>query len=341
MKTYVITLSKQFLSGHKEAGKPTNFRDKFLLGIGCPDCKTQQDLSGENISPCNSCIRACMYPKIHTMRSNYQLWESSAKHEKRIEESHQITKRKQFDKVMEIKGKVHLMFEQSGTFKNEFIKLGIPSEDYDIQNNFGQTDHVVDLFAEIEKAYDGKGSVFDSITKDDLIMAFFPCIYFESMQANYYQMRCNNLYCKSKNEQYEIVLERIGKREKFYSLLYKFFAVCDFRQIRMILENPATQPHYLLYPANFIPYTFVDMDRRKRGDYFKKPTAYWFFNCEPTNGKSFQKPKETKVIMNCKQGKESGICSEERSLISQDYARNFICDFIIGKAQKHTQLELF
>ncbi|RHA39480.1 hypothetical protein [Odoribacter splanchnicus] len=75
MKTYVITLSKQFLSGHKEAGKPTNFRDKFLLGIGCPDCKTQQDLSGENISPCNSCIRACMYPKIHTMRSNYSLWE--------------------------------------------------------------------------------------------------------------------------------------------------------------------------------------------------------------------------------------------------------------------------
>ena len=24
------------------------------------------------------------------------------------------------------------MFEQSGTFKNEFIKLGIPAEDYDI-----------------------------------------------------------------------------------------------------------------------------------------------------------------------------------------------------------------
>ena len=26
---------------------------------------------------------------------------------------------------MEIKGKVHCFFEQSGTFKNEFIKLGI------------------------------------------------------------------------------------------------------------------------------------------------------------------------------------------------------------------------
>lgn len=56
---------------------------------------------------------------------------------------------------MIINGKVHLFFEQSGVFKNEFIKLGIPAEDYDIQNNFGQTDHIVDLFAEIEKAYGG------------------------------------------------------------------------------------------------------------------------------------------------------------------------------------------
>lgn len=55
---------------------------------------------------------------------------------------------------MEIKGKVHCFFEQSGTFKNEFIKLGIPAEDYDIQNNFGETDHVIDLFAEIETAYE-------------------------------------------------------------------------------------------------------------------------------------------------------------------------------------------
>ena len=55
---------------------------------------------------------------------------------------------------MEIKGKVHCLFEQSGTFKNEFKKLGIPAEDYDIQNNFGETDHVIDLFAEIDRAYD-------------------------------------------------------------------------------------------------------------------------------------------------------------------------------------------
>lgn len=52
---------------------------------------------------------------------------------------------------MEIKGKVHCFFEQSGTFKNEFIKLGIPAEDYDIQNNFGETDHITDLFSEIRR----------------------------------------------------------------------------------------------------------------------------------------------------------------------------------------------
>lgn len=45
---------------------------------------------------------------------------------------------------------VHCLFEQSGTFKNEFISLGYEAKDYDIQNEFGETDCVCDLFAEIE-----------------------------------------------------------------------------------------------------------------------------------------------------------------------------------------------
>lgn len=56
---------------------------------------------------------------------------------------------------MEIRGMAHCFFEQSGTFKNEFIKLGIPAKDYDIQNNFGETDNVIDLFAQIENCYRG------------------------------------------------------------------------------------------------------------------------------------------------------------------------------------------
>lgn len=56
---------------------------------------------------------------------------------------------------MEINGRAWLLFEQSGVFKQEFIKLGIPAIDVDIQDNFGQTDYQIDLFAEIESAYRG------------------------------------------------------------------------------------------------------------------------------------------------------------------------------------------
>ena len=60
---------------------------------------------------------------------------------------------------MVINGKVHCFFEQSGTFKNEFIKLGYKAEDYDIQNEFNETNNVADLFKEIETCYEG-GQVY-------------------------------------------------------------------------------------------------------------------------------------------------------------------------------------
>ena len=45
----------------------------------------------------------------------------------------------------------------------------------------------------------------------------------------------------------------------------------------------------------------IDTDRTRRGDFYRKPTAYWFFNCEPTTGTSYQKPKEVrKNIIHCK-----------------------------------------
>ena len=44
--------------------------------------------------------------------------------------------------------KAFCLFEQSGTFKNAFRKYGVEAEDYDILNDFGQTDHIVDIFAE-------------------------------------------------------------------------------------------------------------------------------------------------------------------------------------------------
>ena len=46
--------------------------------------------------------------------------------------------------------KFHCLFEQSGTFKNEAKKLGYEAYDYDILNDYGQTDFQIDLFKEIE-----------------------------------------------------------------------------------------------------------------------------------------------------------------------------------------------
>ena len=67
----------------------------------------------------------------------------------------------------------HCFFEQSGTFKNEFKKLGYEAYDYDIQNEFNETDNVIDLFLEIDKAFINQPSIFDKITSEDTIIAFF------------------------------------------------------------------------------------------------------------------------------------------------------------------------
>lgn len=241
---------------------------------------------------------------------------------------------------MEITGKVHCFFEQSGTFKNEFIKLGFPAEDYDIQNNFGETDNVTDLFKAIEDAYEGKPSIFDKIGGGDLIIAFFPCIYF--CATSQIAFTWNNINYKKMDvkQKTDAILERMKQREYFYSLAVKMLCIAKQRGIKLIMENPWSEQTYL--KANFIlPPTLIDKNRMLRGDYYVKPTAYWFINCEPTHGKSIQKDKEKRLIMNCKKGKEAGLCSEERSLISPDYARNFICDFVIGKDQKHTVKTLF
>ena len=73
----------------------------------------------------------------------------------------------------------HCFFEQSGTFKNEFKKLGYKAYDYDILNDFNETDYIIDLFDEIEKCYANENSIFDNITSSDYIIAFFPCTRFE------------------------------------------------------------------------------------------------------------------------------------------------------------------
>ena len=69
MKTYVITLSRHFLTNHKRAGEETHFKEKFLLGQGLTDYDTPS------------------LAKIHTIRANYPLWE---KRIKEVQDGHAV-----------------------------------------------------------------------------------------------------------------------------------------------------------------------------------------------------------------------------------------------------------
>lgn len=243
---------------------------------------------------------------------------------------------------MKIDGKVYCFFEQSGTFKNEFCKLGIPAEDYDIQNEFEQTDHVCDLFEQIEWAWAEHPSIFDDITADDLILAFFPCINF--CDAKTMMFRGVSIYQKkwSLEKIMHTNIQFSRERQKYYELLMKLVCVCARKQLRLIIENPWNTSQATYLQNNFLAPTFIDKNRALRGDYYVKPTAYWYFNCEPTTGESYQPNPNPKIVYRVHGAKsQTGVCDEQRSLISPDYARNFICDFILGKSQQIGQLSLF
>lgn len=112
----------------------------------------------------------------------------------------------------------------------------------------------------------------------------------------------------------------------------KLYFICASKKIRLIIENPYSPMHYL--SKNFPPPSLIDKNRTLRGDFFRKPTQYWFFNCQPTYGETITPCKQSKIktIQRTRpKDKKAGECDRERSEISPLYAHNFICDFILGQ----------
>lgn len=122
--------------------------------------------------------------------------------------------------------KVHCFFEQSGTFKNAFKKYGVKAADYDIQDEFGETDHIVDLFVEIERAFDGRASIFDDIGKDDLIFAFFPCIRFENQIMLHFRGQAYQQKTWNDEDKCLYDLRLLDEVREMYQLINKLFVVC-------------------------------------------------------------------------------------------------------------------
>jgi len=226
--------------------------------------------------------------------------------------------------------KVHCLFEQSGTFKNEFKKLGIDAYDYDILNDYGETDYQIDLFSEIRGGYEGKTSIFDNITNEDLILAFFPCTRFEDQIALGFRGELYQFKNYTDQQKLEYDLKLHQELSENYELITKLAILILEKGLRLMIENPYSTQHYLsrywcLNPA------IVDKNRRDNGDYAEKPTQYWFIGFDPRQNLVFE-PLEYVEYRNIERlsGSNRKVL---RSEIHPQYANRFIRQFLIDEVK--------
>lgn len=76
MKTYVITLSKQFPTGHIRAGEPTNFKEQMHNAVLAEAGLSACDCCAYATRNCDTCGHKVenFRKKRHTIRDNYPLW---------------------------------------------------------------------------------------------------------------------------------------------------------------------------------------------------------------------------------------------------------------------------
>lgn len=123
-----------------------------------------------------------------------------------------------------------------------------------------------------------------------------------------------------------------------YDLVNMMFIICMDRGLKLIMENPYSEEHFLrrywCYPAQII-----DKDRRDSGDYYAKPTQYWFVNMEPKNNFIFEPitynhlgvGDAIRKLNSSMYPEEWGKISQTkaRSMIHPDYANRFIRQYIL------------
>ena len=130
-------------------------------------------------------------------------------------------------------------------------------------------------------------------------------------------------------ERLEVDLRLHAELSRNYELITKLALIAFKRGFRMVIENPYTQPHYLtsfwaLRPA------IIDKDRRENGDYYKKPTQYFFVNFEPKQTLLFEPLEEVEHRVHDRIKVQDGLSRQTlRSMIHPQYARRFIKQYIL------------
>ena len=172
--------------------------------------------------------------------------------------------------------------------------------------------------------------MFDRIGEGDQIIAFFPCVRFSNQIYLHFQGKAKQFKNWSEKDKLENGIRLHNELHEMYLLISKLACICLEEKIPLIIENPYSQEHYLTRYWGIQP-KVIDYDRRDRGDYFKKPTQYWFFKRKPSNNlilEIYGNPGETKRIM--ARVEDGGVNNKvERSMISPLYANRFIREFII------------
>lgn len=219
--------------------------------------------------------------------------------------------------------KVHCIFEQSGTFKKAFKELGYNATDYDIEKT-ENTDVVTDLFTQIFLASQGKKSeVFDNISPDDLVLAFFPCTYFSDQSQLLSRGDSYGQKEWSAEKKLKHSIDLMNKRSEFYTYLCNLCLIAIKKGFKLVIENPYGKVNFLKHFFPIKPEIII-YNRKKLGDVYKKPTQFFFINCKPTfnlQNEYVENKKQKQTIEN-----NRGI---SRSIISPDFAKNFIKTFII------------
>ena len=187
----------------------------------------------------------------------------------------------------------------------------------------------MDLFAEITKGYKNELSIFDNINSNDLILAFFPCTRFECRIPLWFRGEAQQQKCWNQEQKLTYAMKLHGELHEYYLLISKMVLIAKHRNLKLVIENPYMQPHYLTTYWCVKP-TMVDMDRTKNGDYYKKPTQYFFINCEPKCNLVFEPIDyvETQVIAKVKKKDDLSV-KTQRSMIHPQYASRFIRQYLI------------
>lgn len=226
--------------------------------------------------------------------------------------------------------KVWCLFEQSGTFKNAFKELGFEAYDVDILNDFGETDFKIDIFSEIFKANVGLESLFNTkIKSDDLVFAFFPCTRFQTQTP--LLSRGESWSYKGWDELKKLENSRkiVSELNENYTHFCHLFEIALKKGFKMIVENPYSRPNFLRDYFPIKPAVIIE-NRAEFGDLYRKPTQFWFVNFKPKNELVLK--SEAKPVLSINKVKKDGEISRKarRSLISPEFARNFIKSYILG-----------